>query len=374
MLIGAPRRTPPARDDENSAPPLTVDTVVPYLVETGLLAEDVVADGGLVVDGVPRRHQNLRVTLPTTTARSGFFVKQADGLAVGGRESVAAEGRFYVSVAMVRPRLAGLVTSLVRYDDHRGILVLELLAEYRTLREMIAAEGVLRFPTRMWRRIGELLAVVHAAAPGERAMVRPFLETVDPAVDALAVLRPAALRIFQIVQNSGIRDGLVAAADRWRPTCFVHGDLRVDNLLVGPQMGDLDPGADSTAEDVRLVDWEFSGQGDPRWDIAGALAEAVTCSWNRFGTELSLPIVQAAGRAVRRGYTAAREDGAAHPDWWDTIACFAAAHLVLATLAETRVAGRDLTRRGVAYLQVAENILADPARAAADLFALADPG
>jgi hypothetical protein len=365
LLIGAPRRTPPARAVKN---PLSVDTVVPYLVETGLLAEEVIADGGIMVDAVPRRHQNLRVTLPA--GARGFFVKQADVLAVGAHESVAAEGRFYVGVPN-RPALARIVPSLLRYDEDRRVVVLEQLADHRTVRELIVAEGPLRFPTRMWRQMGELLAVVHAAAPGERARVPWILDTVDPAVDSLAVLGPAALRTFQIVQNSRIRDGLRAAAGLWEPTCFTHGDLRVDNVLVG--QGGLDPAGFPAAEEVRLVDWELSGQGDPRWDIAGALADAVVCSWDRFGPELSLPVVQATGRAVRRGYCEAT-GRAVHPDWPDAVARFAAAHLVLASLAEVRGSDRGLTHRGVAYLQVAENILDDPARAAADLFALTDPG
>ncbi len=346
---------------------------MPYLVETGLLAEDAIADGGVIVDAVPRRHQNLRVTLPDSAAHPGFFVKQADALAVGGPEAVAAEGAFYVGIASLRPTLARLVPSLVRFDDHHGAVVLQLLVDHQTVRELIAAEGALRFPTRMWRRIGELLAHVHATAPSERATVPWILETVDPAVDALAVIGPAALRSFQIVQGSGIRDGLLAAADRWEPTCFTHGDLRVDNVLVRPSMSEPYPETDPTAEDVRLVDWELCGQGDPRWDVAGALADAIACSWGRFGTELCLPVVQATGRAVRRGYTEATES-TTNQDWPETVALFAAAHLVLASLAEARIDEHDLSHRGAAYLQVAENIVADPARAAVDLFAVSEPG
>ncbi|WP_456823936.1 phosphotransferase family protein [Cellulomonas sp. P5_E12] len=342
---------------------------MPYLVQAGLLAEDVITDGGLVVDAVARRHQNLRVTLPAGAGRAGFFVKQADALAVGGLETVAAEGRFYAGTVARAPALAPVVPSLLRYDDHQGVVVLELLADFRTLRELVATEGPERFPTRVWRRIGEILAVVHGR-PGERPRLPWVLDSVDPAVEALAVLGPAALRAFQIVQGSRIRVGLLAAADRWEPTCFTHGDLRTDNVLVGPR-GSEPTGP--TREDVRLVDWEFSGHGDPRWDIAGALADAVVSSWDRFGTELSLPVVQACGLAVRRGYGVATQ-GVSDPEWPGTVACFAAAHLVVATLSEARVAGHDLTHRGVGYLQVAENILADPAGAAADLFGVTDPG
>ena len=175
----------------------------------------------------------------------------------------------------------------------------------------------------------------------------------DPSVDAIAVLSPTALRIFQTVQGSGIRDGLQAAQDQWRPSGFIHGDLRVDNVLVGQPRSAQDS-TDGPTEDVRLVDWELSGRGDPRWDVGAALADAVICSWGRFGTELSLPVVQAAGRTLRRGYTAAMGK-ATNRDWPEAVTRFAAAHLVLAALAEARTWTRGSPMRGAGYLQVARN-------------------
>ena len=126
---------------------------MPYLVESGLLSEEQVADGGLVVDAVPRRHQNLRVTLPRGSVARGFFLEQADELSVRGVDSVATEGRFHVGLARARPALAASVPALVRYDDDLGVVVLELLPDHRSVRELVAAEAPTHFPSRMWRRV-----------------------------------------------------------------------------------------------------------------------------------------------------------------------------------------------------------------------------
>jgi hypothetical protein len=359
LTDGALRRSSGDDAFEDAPALLTVDTLVPYLHRAGVLEEATVAAGGLRSEGFHRRHQNLRLTRPDGT---GFFVKQADPLAVGGRQSVAAEGRFYASMSLVRPELGGLAPELVRYDAPRGAVVLRLLADHRTLRELIAAEGDLRFPIRAWHRLGELLARVHRTTVGDPSPVRPFLETFDPAPAVLAGIGPAALRVFEVVQTSGLREGLASAADLWAPEAFVHGDVRIDNVMIA---------RDATGDDVRLVDWELSGRGDPMWDLAGCLEAAITASWGRLGaTELCLPVMQSAARASWQAYQA--HGGVAPRDRSDSairVTMYAAARLVLAAL-ESAERSRDLTGHAIGYLQVAHNILADPAAAATDLFAL----
>ena len=47
------------------------------------------------------------------------------------------------------------------------------------------------------------------------------------------------------------------------PQTFVHGDVRLENVLVGGPSG------------LRLVDWEFAGAGEGAWDVALAMASAL---------------------------------------------------------------------------------------------------
>lgn len=54
----------------------------------------------------------------------------------------------------------------------------------------------------------------------------------------------------------------------WRRDAIVHGDVRFDNTLVEHE-------PPSGRVRAVLVDWEHLDRGDPGWDIAGALADAV---------------------------------------------------------------------------------------------------
>ena len=339
---------------------LTVDSVVPYLLEYGVLNEAAVADGEFVVDGVARRNLNLRVSSP---GGPGYFVKQADSLSFSSFDGVSAEGRFYTGVRSQRPDLTALLPDLVLYDPHRCVLVLGLLPLHRTLREVIVTGGDRRFPTHVWHALGESLGRVHRTAAGDPSSVPPFIHTVDPVPDALAAIGPAALRVMEVVQTSGIREELLAVAELWDPSAFTHGDVRVDNILI---KSGLD------GDDLRLVDWEMSGRADPMWDIAGCLESAITMSLGRFpGEELCLPVVQQTARATWAGYHAINQPEACTGTASAIKAAgFTAARLVLTAL-ELSGPGGEPSRRAISCLQIAQNVLADPERAVTDLFALA---
>jgi hypothetical protein len=335
------------------APGLTVDTVVRYLVDHGLLAESAVADGEVVVDAIPRRHLNLRVMLPEGR---GFFVKQADPRGVRTGESLAAEQLFYDGVG--RRGLAGLVPRAEQLDERRGVLVLELLAPHLTLRELVASGPADRFPTHVWRRVGHALGLVHATEPGDVPAVGSALDTFYPSPDAVAFVTPVALEVLRIVQSSGISEAVAQLADVWEPSTFCHQDLRADNVLVD---------ATSDPTDVRLVDWELSGRADRHWDLASCLEAGITLSMRRFGgADLTLPVVQAAARATWSAYLDSCEGPAPEPG---RAALFTGVRLALSALEISEQSGA-LTDRAVLCLQVAENIAADPLRASRDLLGL----
>jgi thiamine kinase-like enzyme len=53
-------------------------------------------------------------------------------------------------------------------------------------------------------------------------------------------------------------------ASAWQFDCIVHGDLKWDNLLVGP--------ADSGRLRFHVIDWELADVGDASWDVGSVLA------------------------------------------------------------------------------------------------------
>ena len=328
-------------------------------MERGVLSQAAVVDESVTVEPVRRRNNNLRVAVG---GHGGFFVKQADPLSLLSSESVAAEGEFYSGVPLARPLLEGLLPDLVFYDAPSGTVVLELLSEHQTLRQRCAAAGPLSCPTHLWRGLGRAVATIHRSSPGNASPMLSVRHALNPDAEVLADIGPAALQVLEVMQNSGIRDGLLSVADQWEPTVFTHGDLRVDNVLVSA----------TEPEDLRVVDWEMSGRADPMWDLAACFEAAITVSHGRFSNEgLCLPVVQTTARTAWAAYYAGRgEDVARGPAELGKAAQFTGARLALTALELSTMTGR-LTNAAVSLLQVADNIFADPQRAAVDLLALA---
>ncbi len=141
----------------------------------------------------------------------------------------------------------------------------------RVVREAALAEARRRLP----EQIAEQLALIHA---------------MDPATDALGFLpRPPegcppavhiANRLREALEALGIDEPVFEFACRWlagkappcERLCVLHGDLRVGNVIVGP-------------DGLRaVIDWEFAHLGDPWEDVAWACVR----DW-RFGAD-DLPV------------------------------------------------------------------------------------
>ena len=118
--------------------------------------------------------------------------------------------------------------------------------------------------------IGEAVATLHERGPVERVQLcraSPERDIHRPDPELLSRWSAGEVALVRMIQRS---DVLCRALDRIEAgdrTHFVHGDLRWANILV------LDG---ATPADVRLVDWEFSGLGDPRWDVGCFITEALS--------------------------------------------------------------------------------------------------
>jgi hypothetical protein len=186
----------------------------------------------------------------------------------------------------------------------------------------------------------------------------------------LRTLSPAGLQVLKVVQSSpAIRDGLDAAIASWRASTLTHGDLRTENILY------LSP------SDFRFIDWELSGVGNPTWDIAGVVSDIVL-----FWLKIALPkgfagaeddidsgswsVFQAGIRSFWYGYLAARGEGADIGP--EEFASYTAIRM-LQTAFESCVTRAALPQTVVLLLQVCENIMANPLRAADEFFAVTVP-
>ncbi len=85
------------------------------------------------------------------------------------------------------------------------------------------------------------------------------------------VTRPADYSLLAAALHRS-RNSVEKLASNWRPSHFIHGDFKADNLLVR-----VDPRFKDRPSTI-IVDWEMAGFGDPMWDV-GSYIGSILLVW-----------------------------------------------------------------------------------------------
>lgn len=186
-----------------------------------------------------------------------------------GQGDPALERAFYRALAANGVGPADVpVPGLVAAGD--DLLVLGALAGAETLERRIrargpasSAAGLLGTALARWRRMADRLDWSALALRG----AEPWALTVGtPEEPAFVAEYPALRRMArEVADRPDLCRRLGDLRAGWRRCGVIHGDVRWDNALVVP----------GWPERIVLVDWEFIDRGDPAWDIAGAVADAL---------------------------------------------------------------------------------------------------
>lgn len=258
---------------------LTLDSLVPYLLESGLVSREDVLDRGIQAEDRSRRNRNFKVLVGS---RRGLLVKQAGLLEdPEHRASFHSEACFLAAASTttdLRP-LRWAVPRLVRADGDHLILATRLVHPATSLTKFHLNGGKVHFPPEAARTVALILAQTHSLGRGttmpealENIPRRPppVWDLLDGNYGAAAGSGlPAFAALRQLIRGQDAFWGRLAdlraaahAQDR-----IVHGDVRWDNILL--THGEAPHGG----LNLRLIDWEWVGRGDPAWDVACALAE-----------------------------------------------------------------------------------------------------
>lgn len=171
--------------------------------------------------------------------------------------------------------LAETMPTFHHYDQHNHVLIVDYLSNTQSLETM-------------FRRLGDVPVPI---ARSQARLLRSFHDPIfaachdKPSAELFPAAPPSALRQFGVQRQSPnpsnaaaelvmarvgrepeLGEQVDALARNWRPSAFIHGDVKASNCLVT---------ADATgSEDVhiRLIDWELADMGDPLWDAASAIA------------------------------------------------------------------------------------------------------
>jgi hypothetical protein len=368
---------------------LDTNSVIPFLLKSGLIDIDWIIDGCLTIRCMSRRNRNLSVE----GCGTGFLVKQPDGLADRGSETLASEASFH-NFCLEEPLVADmmhLVPRLVYNRVEDVVLVFELISNANSFRTASTSEFV---PSRMIsnaRALGRALATIHRVfrhvdIESDRRLrwlprLLPWILGVHrPSLANRARLSQAQLEILRVVQtHAGFGEHVGRSKGLWRPETLIHGDIRFDNVLVRSGWGDDD------GDDLALwvVDWEMVQLGDPAWDLAGALQDFLV-SWvssmplsNDLTIEeitararVSLDDLRAGSRALWAGYrVAAGLDGVEAAGLLRRAVEFAAVRLIQSAY-EISAESDHLFGQPVLLLQISANLLADPELGQVQLFGI----
>ena len=344
---------------------LTAGTLVPYLLQKGVLSHSDLLDAQWCVLQSDTMRPVLRVFAP---GKRGWVVKQASPLDRHHVAMLDREAAFFQlarTVAWARP-LKALLPGFRLYDPGVHVLIVEQLPHDTGL-DCLRRKGAQ--PEAFGRLLGKALAAVHVAmlkrnATGGMLSERlPWILQIESA-DLEEMKQPSVRRMVELIRRETRLMGVLTGLNgQWRNQTLIHGDAKLDNVLV------------RTGRHPRtwFVDWGFAGIGDPAWDV-GTVVHSCLLIWldgihfkreqpfDEALQQATIPL--AVAKAFIASFLSAYE-GAQRLRNLDAevfarrAILFAAAALVQTAVASARV-HEQLTPRQLAVIQAASNMLDDP--------------
>ena len=362
---------------------LTVSNLAHYLIGRGLLSAKTVVDGDFVAVEAGRRNRNYKVLVRSGTSLFLKQIKSQDAAAISTLQREAACYRMAQNTPSYQP-MAQAMSRMVDHDAARHCLILEMLPAAENLTEYAARTN--SFPVEIGKLLGRQLAACHGAVR-ERALYADELAVFPRLPPWILSYHNSAATMPPDLSGGAIRVGhilrqypdMCASLDRlrreWRYDSLIHGDMKWDNCLVYTDT--------SGARSLKIIDWELVDYGDACWDI-GSVFQSYLTSWifsmplmqehapERLMAKAAFPLDAMAPSigAFWRSYV----ESAAIPPWSASQRLirsieYGAARLVQ-TAYESLYMSHAMTNHGAALLQVAQNILRDPAGAADSLLGL----
>jgi hypothetical protein len=227
-------------------------------------------EGNLQVQNVSRRNVNFKVISRDSPSYLIKMPRDHAGLATIAHEAKVYQ--FFLSNSKDFARY--YLPSFYEYDSVKGLLILEFLDDSQDLRIFYSQGG--RFPIVIGTQMGELLGALHREIPSQKKIFeadpRYFARLPGsfllhrPRLEIFHEVSAANLQMIKILQRFGTFGELVdRLLQEWMPTAFIHCDIKCDNFLVCR--------TSLRKNDLKIVDWEAAGFGDPCWDIGSIFCD-----------------------------------------------------------------------------------------------------
>lgn len=360
---------------------LTHSAIVPFLMQRQCLTPEQVVDEDVCVTRVQQRNHNFHVT----GLRVGnLFLKQATH--AGDTGTVAYEATVYDALQSLDgcTQLSRYLPRCVDYDADTGILILESVANSVDLQAYHAHQG--RFPRSLARHMGTGLGLLHRTTslepvdgdmiPGIRTVRPTVFRLTCPPLEILSRVSAVGLQVIRMVQQQERLDReFQRLPEEWRTESLIHCDVKLTNFVAYRKQ------ATGRYQGLKLIDWEFAGYGDPRWDVGSVFSTYLTLwlssipitqadrpdQWITLA-RYPLPRLQRFLRHFWDSYRSIRRDQVG-PNWLRQTVRFAAACLVQ-TAYELAMSANELSAQIVSLVQLAVNLLERPDQAVGDLLGI----
>lgn len=261
--------TPRSQPDANAPSVVRLERLLPELLAAGVLTAREAVTGVVRLVPVGRSHPVFRLEVDGAPRAAVKLFEPPRG----DTDGRADRERAVQALALRVPELAALAPPALPHAGPGWLVV------SRWVDAAPAWEGDALTGARGGTAALDLAALAPAVMPRLAAMHRATARLAHAGALPAAFDGPLpwALRLFDgdgpaelwrhpmlaaVLADAGRRPALVAGVRRargaWRPVALVHGDLKHDNLLVGP--------AGAT-----VIDWEMARVGDPAWDLAGLM-------------------------------------------------------------------------------------------------------
>ena len=254
---------------------LVQETIVPFLLQGGLLCEKQLVEGSVEIVSASRRNNNFKVT---NTEGKSYLIKQ--GILKQNKDTIRRESeiyQFFKTTSLLTP-LTELLPRFYGYDAVNATLITEMLDPARSYREHFLS--TVRFPKYLNSELGKALGLLHSLTSRhelkETIVQRfpshlPFIfDIYRPQLSHYIHSSPANIELIKIIQGSyEYYNSLKDCVSQWEECSLIHGDIKWENCMIHF------PDIEKKRGSLKLIDWEYASFGDPDWDVAGVLSEYV---------------------------------------------------------------------------------------------------
>ena len=335
---------------------------------------------------------NLLVSLPD---HSKLFVKQErfdrEGKTAGefNREWRIQE---FVKQFPEVSKLNSWLPEITDFDVDNSILIFKYLDDHQNLGEFYGQENI--FAPEIASSIGSIIATIHSQTINNPSYENFFgysnsnsspkltqgmargLARITPEI--FGTVPADGLKFFALYQRyDSLGKAIAQLNESFQPACLTHNDLKLNNILIAanwkPTSTSLAANYNQPQVELKLIDWERSGWGDPAFDL-GTVIGSYLIIWLqslivsrsmaideslRLAT-IPLEVLQPSLAALSKTYAACFPDIVEHdPKFWQKVMQFAGFALIQ-SIQSTLQYQKAFNNTGICMLQVAKALLCNP--------------